>query len=68
MHVPDSIIVGPSRATIPRAQQDNDRLPPRMEVPDSIRLGMEDIIFLIHYLLFVLRCTWQYRNQLSSKS
>jgi hypothetical protein len=39
MHVPDSITVGPNRPLIPRFHQDNDRLPVRMEVPNSIRLG-----------------------------
>lgn len=39
MHVPDSITIGPNRAAPPRLHQDQDRLPIRMEVPDSIRLG-----------------------------
>ena len=39
MHVPDSITIGPNRTAPPRLHQDHDRLPLRMEVPDSIRLG-----------------------------
>ncbi|CAF1591291.1 unnamed protein product [Rotaria sp. Silwood1] len=39
MHVPDSITVGPSRSSVPRLHIDDDRLPVRMEVPNSIRLG-----------------------------
>lgn len=39
MHVPDSITIGPNRAAPSRLHQDQDRLPLRMEVPDSIRLG-----------------------------
>jgi hypothetical protein len=39
MHVPDSIIVGPARSTIPRLHQDDDQLPIRMEVPDRLRPG-----------------------------
>jgi hypothetical protein len=39
MQVPDSITLGPNRSAVPRFNQDNDRLPVRMEVPDSIRLG-----------------------------
>jgi hypothetical protein len=40
MYVPDTITVGPNRPpSVPRFYQDNDRLPVRMEVPNSIRLG-----------------------------
>jgi len=39
MHVPDSITIGPNRGTAFGLHQDNERLPVRMEVPDSIRLG-----------------------------
>ncbi|CAF0920667.1 unnamed protein product [Adineta steineri] len=39
MHVPDSITVGPNRSTISRLHQENEQLPVRMEVPNSIRLG-----------------------------
>jgi len=42
MYVPDSITVGPNRSSAPRLHQDNDRLPVRMEVPDSIRLGKQN--------------------------
>ena len=46
MRVPDSITVGPNRATGLRLHQENERLPIRMEVPDSIRLGNTDHIGL----------------------
>lgn len=39
MNVPDTITVGPNQSTVPRFYQNNERLPVRMEVPDSIRLG-----------------------------
>ena len=39
MHVPDSITVGPNRSSMPRLHLDDEQLPVRMEVPDSIRLG-----------------------------
>ncbi|CAF3540826.1 unnamed protein product, partial [Rotaria sordida] len=39
MHVPDSITVGPNRSSVPRLHVDDDRLPVRMEVPNSIRLA-----------------------------
>jgi hypothetical protein len=39
MHVPDSITVGPNRSAMPRINHENDRLPIRMEVPDTIRLS-----------------------------
>ncbi|CAF0724473.1 unnamed protein product [Adineta steineri] len=39
MHVPDSITVGPTRSTHPRLDQDYDRVPIRMEVPDRLRPG-----------------------------
>ncbi|CAF3540845.1 unnamed protein product [Rotaria sordida] len=39
MHVPDSITVGPNRSSVPRLHIDDDRLPVRMEVPNSIRLA-----------------------------
>jgi hypothetical protein len=48
MRVPDSITVGPNRATGLRLHQDNERLPIRMEVPDSIRLGKSITIFSIN--------------------
>lgn len=40
MHVPDSITVGPTRSTIPRLHQDENRVPVRMEVPDRLRPGL----------------------------
>lgn len=39
MHVPDSITVGPNRSTFPRLDQDDNRVPIRMEVPDRLRPG-----------------------------
>lgn len=39
MHVPDSITIGPNRTAPTRLHQDPYRLPVRMEVPDSIRIG-----------------------------
>ena len=46
MHVPDSITVGPNRSTVRRLHQDDDQLPVRMEVPNSIRLSKKNIFFL----------------------
>lgn len=39
MHVPDSITVGPNRSAFPRFDQENDRVPIRMEVPERLRPG-----------------------------
>ncbi|CAF4705701.1 unnamed protein product, partial [Rotaria magnacalcarata] len=37
MHVPDSITVGPNRSAFPRLDQDHDRAPIHMVVPDRLR-------------------------------
>jgi hypothetical protein len=55
MHVPDSITVGPNRSSVSRLHQDNDRLPVRMEVPNTIRLGKQNqqISLFIKYLFLL---------------
>ncbi|CAF2143533.1 unnamed protein product [Rotaria magnacalcarata] len=39
MRVPETITVGPNRSAAPRLYHDDDRLPVRMEVPNTIRLA-----------------------------
>jgi hypothetical protein len=54
MHVPDSIIIGPARSTMPRLHQDDDQVPVRMEVPDRLRPGLNHSHSHFDNFLFIL--------------